>query len=49
MSEMQSHSGDVVLDGYKIDYCLAEMPPQTCTLEFSFPLALIVIIANFVR
>jgi len=47
--EMQSHPNDWVMYGYKVDYCLAEMLPQTCTLEFSFPLALIVIIANLIK
>ncbi|ODM16584.1 hypothetical protein SI65_08091 [Aspergillus cristatus] len=49
MSEMQFHPDDWVVDGYKVNYCLAEELPQTCTLEFSFPLVLVVIVANFFK
>lgn len=49
MSQMQSLSNDWKVHGRKVNYCLAEALPQTCTLEFSFSLALIVIIANLVK
>jgi hypothetical protein len=43
-------SGDEwVVGGYKIDYCLAERTAEKCTLEYSLPLAIIVICVNFVK
>ncbi|KAL4950215.1 hypothetical protein BDW69DRAFT_187553 [Aspergillus filifer] len=35
--------------GFKVDYCLAQRTPQKCTLEYSLPLAIVVIGANFVK
>ncbi|KAL4748930.1 hypothetical protein BDW72DRAFT_195371 [Aspergillus terricola var. indicus] len=35
--------------GYKIDYCLAERTAEKCTLEYSLPLAIVVICVNFVK
>lgn len=43
-------SGDEwVVGGYKIDYCLAERTAEKCTLEYSLPLAIVVICVNFVK
>ncbi|KAL4736185.1 hypothetical protein BDV11DRAFT_207832 [Aspergillus similis] len=38
-----------VVEGYKIDYCLAERTAEKCTLEYSLPLAIVVICVNFVK
>ncbi|KAL4863450.1 hypothetical protein BDV12DRAFT_26814 [Aspergillus spectabilis] len=38
-----------IIRGYKVDYCLAERTPEKCTLEYSLPLAITVIGANFVK
>ncbi|KAL4945746.1 hypothetical protein BDV06DRAFT_229945 [Aspergillus oleicola] len=35
--------------GFKVDYCLAQRTPEKCTLEYSLPLAIVVIGANFVK
>ncbi|KAL3448253.1 hypothetical protein BJX65DRAFT_275360 [Aspergillus insuetus] len=43
-------SGDSwVVYGYTVDYCLADIEGEKCTLEFSLPLAIAVIGANFVK
>ncbi|KAL4815023.1 hypothetical protein BDW67DRAFT_176558 [Aspergillus spinulosporus] len=43
-------SGDEwVVGGYKIEYCLAERTAEKCTLEYSLPLAIVVICVNFVK
>ncbi|KAL4992675.1 hypothetical protein BDW68DRAFT_184165 [Aspergillus falconensis] len=41
--------GEWVVSGYKIDYCLAERTSEKCTLEYSLPLAIVVICVNFVK
>ncbi|KAL4779057.1 hypothetical protein BJX76DRAFT_365635 [Aspergillus varians] len=38
-----------VVDGYKVDYCLVEKTPEKCTLEYSLPLAIVVIATNLVK
>jgi hypothetical protein len=38
-----------VVDGYKVDYCLAEETPQKCTLEYSLTLSIVVLITNGVK
>ncbi|GAB1191853.1 hypothetical protein APSETT444_001036 [Aspergillus pseudonomiae] len=35
--------------GYQVGYCLAERPPQRCKLEYSLPLAIIVVVFNLVK
>jgi hypothetical protein len=40
---------DWVTGAYTIDYCLAESTPGKCTLEYSLPLAIVVICANMVK
>ncbi|OGM45657.1 hypothetical protein ABOM_005450 [Aspergillus bombycis] len=35
--------------GYRVRYCLAERPPQRCKLEYSLPLAIIVVAFNLVK
>ncbi|KAL3484732.1 hypothetical protein BJX62DRAFT_218377 [Aspergillus germanicus] len=43
-------SGDSwIVYGYTVDYCLADIEGENCTLEFSLPLAIAVIGANFVK
>ncbi|KAL4765307.1 uncharacterized protein BDW70DRAFT_147018 [Aspergillus foveolatus] len=42
-------SDEWVVGGYKIDYCLAERTAEKCTLEYSLPLAIVVICVNFVK
>ncbi|KAK6811974.1 hypothetical protein RU639_012298 [Aspergillus parasiticus] len=37
------------VDRYQVGYCLAERPPQRCKLEYSLPLAIIVIAFNLVK
>lgn len=37
------------VDRYRVGYCLAERPPQRCKLEYSVPLAIIVIVFNLVK
>ncbi|KAL4966624.1 uncharacterized protein BDV14DRAFT_207919 [Aspergillus stella-maris] len=37
------------VEGFKVDYCLAQRTPERCTLEYSLPLAIVVIGANFVK
>ncbi|QMW25983.1 hypothetical protein G4B84_001228 [Aspergillus flavus NRRL3357] len=37
------------VDRYRVGYCLAELPPQRCKLEYSVPLAIIVIVFNLVK
>ncbi|KAB8224941.1 hypothetical protein BDV33DRAFT_232682 [Aspergillus novoparasiticus] len=37
------------VDRYRVGYCLAERPPQRCKLEYSLPLAIIVIVFNLVK
>ncbi|KAE8318728.1 hypothetical protein BDV41DRAFT_560561 [Aspergillus transmontanensis] len=37
------------VDRYRVGYCLAERPPQRCKLEYSLPLAIIVIAFNLVK
>ncbi|KAL2848199.1 hypothetical protein BJX68DRAFT_238683 [Aspergillus pseudodeflectus] len=48
LSDIRSHD-DWVVYGYKVDYCLADMEGEKCTLEFSLPLAIAVIGTNFVK
>ncbi|KAL6232306.1 hypothetical protein BDW75DRAFT_218083 [Aspergillus navahoensis] len=38
-----------VVSGYKIDYCLAERTAEKCTLEYSLPLAILVICVNLIK
>ncbi|KAL3454137.1 hypothetical protein BJX65DRAFT_292349 [Aspergillus insuetus] len=38
-----------VIDGRKVDYCLAERTPEKCTLEYSFSLSIVVIVTNVVK
>ncbi|KAJ0417378.1 hypothetical protein BJY00DRAFT_303509 [Aspergillus carlsbadensis] len=38
-----------VVDGYKVDYCLAEETPQKCTLEYSLALSIVVLVTNGVK
>lgn len=40
---------DWVVEGYKVDYCLAEKAQDKCTLEYNTPLAVVVIIANLAK
>jgi hypothetical protein len=43
-------SGDSwIMYGYTVNYCLADVEGEKCTLEFSLPLAIAVIGANFVK
>lgn len=49
IADIRSNSAKWVVDGYKVDYCLAEALPQTCTLEFSLPLALVVTLSNLMK
>ncbi|KAL4743148.1 hypothetical protein BDV11DRAFT_179076 [Aspergillus similis] len=38
-----------VVMGYKVEYCLVETVAEKCTLEFSLPLAIVVIATNLVK
>jgi hypothetical protein len=40
---------DWAVYGYTVDYCLADIEGEKCTVEFSLPLAIAVIGANFVK
>ncbi|KAL4861550.1 hypothetical protein BDV12DRAFT_64372 [Aspergillus spectabilis] len=48
ISDLKSRD-EWVVRGHKVDYCLAERTPEKCTLEYSLPLAITVIGANFVK
>ncbi|KAL4998350.1 hypothetical protein BDV10DRAFT_73937 [Aspergillus recurvatus] len=48
VGDVKAHD-EWVVNGYKIDYCLAERTAEKCTLEYSLPLAVIVICANFIK
>ncbi|KAL5047058.1 hypothetical protein BDW71DRAFT_180947 [Aspergillus fruticulosus] len=38
-----------VVKGYKVEYCLVETVAEKCTLEFSLPLAIVVIATNLIK
>ncbi|KAL4907877.1 hypothetical protein BDW74DRAFT_189275 [Aspergillus multicolor] len=38
-----------MVDFHKVDYCLAERTPEKCTLQYSLPLAVVVICVNLVK
>lgn len=40
---------DWIVRGHKVDYCLAEETTEKCSLEYSLPLAIIVISANLTK
>lgn len=40
---------DEMLNQYKIQYCLAEKTAEKCSLQYSFPLAIVVIVANLAK
>ncbi|KAL2832622.1 hypothetical protein BDW59DRAFT_169440 [Aspergillus cavernicola] len=46
VSDIRSQD-DWIVRGYRVDYCLAERTPEKCTLEYSLPLAIAVVVANF--
>lgn len=34
---------------HKVEYCLGERVPQKCTVEYSLPLAIVIIVANLIK
>lgn len=48
LSEIRAQD-DWVVEGYKVDYCLAEKTQDKCQLEYNMPLAIVVIIANLAK
>jgi hypothetical protein len=48
LSDIRSRD-DWIVYGYTVNYCLADVEGEKCTLEFSLPLAIAVIGANFVK
>ncbi|KAL2849951.1 hypothetical protein BJY01DRAFT_138957 [Aspergillus pseudoustus] len=48
ISDLQSRD-EWIVQGHKVDYCLADNEGEKCTLEFSLPLAIVVIVANFFK
>lgn len=38
-----------MVDEYKVQYCLAEKTAEKCSLQYSFPLAVVVIVANLAK
>ncbi|KAE8383704.1 hypothetical protein BDV26DRAFT_299275 [Aspergillus bertholletiae] len=45
----EASKGNWYVYGYQVRYCLAEQPPQRCKLEYSLPLAIVVIVFNLVK
>lgn len=44
-----SSGQDWVVSGYKVDYCLVQKTIEQCSLEYSLPLAIVVIGANLAK
>ncbi|KAL3465623.1 hypothetical protein BJX64DRAFT_285228 [Aspergillus heterothallicus] len=48
VSEIRA-AGNWSVYGYTVDYCLATREPEKCMLEYSLPLAIVVIVANVAK
>ncbi|KAB8202251.1 hypothetical protein BDV34DRAFT_215660 [Aspergillus parasiticus] len=46
---IRAHVDNWIVGGYRVNYCLAEKVPGNCKLEYSLPLAIIVIVFNIVK
>lgn len=49
LPEIRTHVDNWIVGGYRVNYCLAEKVPGNCKLEYSLPLAIIVIVFNIVK
>lgn len=49
LPEIRAHADHWIVGGYRVKYCLAERVPGKCKLEYSLPLAIIVIVFNIVK
>ncbi|RDW69067.1 uncharacterized protein DSM5745_08827 [Aspergillus mulundensis] len=50
VGEVKSKAGSSwVVRGYEVEYCLVQKTTEKCTLEFSLPLAIVVITTNLVK
>ncbi|KAB8263109.1 hypothetical protein BDV32DRAFT_9105 [Aspergillus pseudonomiae] len=49
LPEIRAHVDNWIVGGYRVKSCLAERIPGKCKLEYSLPLAIIVIIFNVVK
>ncbi|BAE65698.1 unnamed protein product [Aspergillus oryzae RIB40] len=49
LPEIRTHVDNWIVGGYRVNYCLAEKVPGNCKLEYSLPLAIIVIVFNTVK
>ncbi|KAE8162407.1 hypothetical protein BDV40DRAFT_288545 [Aspergillus tamarii] len=49
LPEIRAHTDNWIVGGYRVKYCLTERVPGKCKLEYSLPLAIIVIVFNIVK
>ncbi|KAE8381623.1 hypothetical protein BDV26DRAFT_301230 [Aspergillus bertholletiae] len=49
LSEVRAHANNWIVGGYRVKSCLAEKIAGKCKLEYSLPLAIIVIVFNVVK
>ncbi|KNG84968.1 hypothetical protein ANOM_006778 [Aspergillus nomiae NRRL 13137] len=49
LPEIRAHVDNWIVGGYRVKSCLAERIPGKCKLEYSLPLAIIVIVFNIVK
>ena len=48
-SNLTYNSSTLLVDGYPVDYCLSEIVPERCKLQFSLDIMIVVIICNAMK
>lgn len=49
LPDIQSNSNNWTVKSYHVDHCLTEAVPEMCKLQYSLPLAIVVIVFNLIK